>query len=206
MRIAAARWYSRAAIELSALAEDEVDGLFNYASGDISLKSFDYLSVHGPAKGRKLPEQELVAKLRRFCPLADSIVMHPDTMYDFELYKVLGSSLVVENLDDRKTFGQSVDDLEHVFRQLPAAGFCLDLAHAKSVDPTMDLAHELAHTFKTRLRQVHLSSIGPDQHHCPLTESDWVLFQPVLKHCQDVPWIFEELPSDSILSSIDPSR
>ena len=50
--------------------------------------------------------------------------------------------------------------------------------------------------FRSRLRQVHLSSLR-NEHHVPLTESDEDLFGEVLDRCRDVPWILEALPPAS---------
>ena len=46
-----------------------------------------------------------------------------------------------------------------MFEALPRAGFCLDIAHAAAIDPSMRLAHELLDAFGPRLHQVHLSAL-----------------------------------------------
>src|SRR3954451_8668039 len=55
------------AVELSALAEDELDSLVAYM-GQRPKLPFRYLSIHGPSKARRLPEQKLVARLMRLAP------------------------------------------------------------------------------------------------------------------------------------------
>ena len=40
-------------------------------------------------------------------------------------------NLCVENMDKRKPVARTVDELEAVFGELPDAGFCLDLGHAR---------------------------------------------------------------------------
>jgi len=122
-------------------------------------------------------------------------VAHPDTLSDVGKYRALGTRLVLENMDDRKITGRVADELETFFEDLPDAGFCLDVAHVRSVDPTMDAAHELLDRFRSRLRQVHLSSLD-DGHHVPLTEDDERLFAEVLSRCRDVPWILEAWPPE----------
>jgi hypothetical protein len=77
---------------------------------------------------------------------------------------------------------------------LPDAGFCFDIAHAWSLDATMTLGDELLDAFRTRLRQVHVSSMGPSLHHVSLTDADEELFMPLLHRCLDVPWILEAPP------------
>ena len=65
--------------------------------------------------------------------------------------------------------GASPTSSRPFFEALPEAGFCLDVAHAWSIDPTMDVARELLDRFRSRLRQVHLSSLSGG-HHVPLTD------------------------------------
>jgi sugar phosphate isomerase/epimerase len=77
-----------------------------------------------------------------------------------------------------------------VFKELPRAGFCLDVAHIDSIDPTMAAGHKLVDRFRSRLRQVHLRSLTGD-HHVPLTEGDEELFSGILERRRDVPWILE---------------
>lgn len=183
------------AVELSALSEGELDGLGRYLTAEPPL-AFRYLSIHGPSKGRSLPEVSLVASLVRLTAGADAIVMHPDTISDAEPFLALGRTLVLENMDAGKNDGCTVEQLARWFEKLPEAGFCFDVAHAWSLDRTMGLAAELLDAFRSRLRHVHVSSLSPDLHHVPLSEEDEALFLPVLERCLDVPWILEAPPRD----------
>jgi hypothetical protein len=97
-------------------------------------------------------------------------------------------------MDFRKDTGRVAAELEPFFAALPEAGFCLDIAHAHSIDPSMNPAHELLERFGGRLLQVHLSSLDYDGHHVPVTEGDEWLFASVLDRCRDVPWILEAPP------------
>ncbi len=101
----------------------------------------------------------------------------------------------MENMDDRKTTGRVADEMEKFFEDLPDAGFCLDVAHVRSVDPTMEAAHELVDRFRSRLQHVHLSSLENGRH-VPLSDGDEGLFAEVLDRCRDVPWILEARPPD----------
>jgi sugar phosphate isomerase/epimerase len=124
-----------------------------------------------------------------------SVVAHPDALSDIVPYRALGTRLVLENMDDRKITGRVADEMESLFQKLPDAGFCLDVAHIRSIDPTMDAAHELLDRFRSRLRHVHLSSLDQGRH-VPLTDNDEGLFAEVLDRCRDVPWILEALPPE----------
>jgi hypothetical protein len=192
-QVAEALSVSPFAIELSALSEDELGGLEEYMRAEPALP-FRYLSIHGPSKARRLPEEDLVAHLQRLAADADAVVMHPDTIEDPLAYRPLGRKLVLENMDERKASGRNVHELEPFFGELPEAGFCFDIAHAWSIDPSMNLADELLSAFGQKLRHVHLSSLSPDSHHIPLSVSDEDLFRPQMARCLDVPWILEAPP------------
>jgi hypothetical protein len=183
--------YSTMAVELSALSETELPSLEKFFASPELLLPFLYVSIHGPSKQRKLPEPDLVDKLAGLVRHASAIVIHPDTIEDPMTYRALGSALVLENMDGRKAIGQTADDLAYYFDILPDAGFCFDIPHAASVDPSLALGHELLNDHGHRLRHVHLSSLDADSHHRSLTSADRDRFGPLLDRCRDVPWILE---------------
>jgi hypothetical protein len=182
------------AAELSALSEDELPSLIAYLDLNPILP-FRYLSVHGPSKERRLGERELVERLASLPPWVDAIVMHPDTIEDAPTYQLLGRRLVLENMDARKTDGCTADQLAAYFNALPEAGLCFDIAHAKSVDASMREGEAILETFGSRLRHVHVSSLDAEDHHVSLIPEDEALYQPLLQHCRDVPWILEAPPA-----------
>jgi hypothetical protein len=180
------------AVELSALSGDELPGLITYLLGKPPLP-FRYVSVHAPVKDQGLDEPALVEQLAELPVWVRSIVAHPDALSDARAFRPLGTRLVLENMDDRKKAGRTADEIEALFDELPDAGFCLDVAHAWSIDPTMVVAHELLDRYRSRLRHVHLSSLS-DGHHVPVAPADESLFADVLDRCRDVPWILEARP------------
>jgi sugar phosphate isomerase/epimerase len=180
------------AVELSALSEPELAGLMGYLAAKPRLP-FRYVSVHAPVKNRRLDDDNSARTLGQLPLWVRSIVAHPDALAQLAPYRALGTRLVVENMDDRKSTGRTADELETVFDELPDAGFCLDVAHAHSIDPTMQIANELLDRFRARLRQVHLSSLR-ESRHVALTREDEKLFASVLMRCRDVPWILEAPP------------
>jgi hypothetical protein len=179
-------------VELSALSGDELPGLIAYLRTKLRLR-FWYASVHAPVKD--LDEATVVSQLDELPLWVRSIVTHPDAVWELGPYRRLGTRLVMENMDDRKGTGRIADEIEPFFEELPEAGFCLDVAHAWSIDPTMGVASELLDRFRSRLRQVHLSSLGGG-HHVPLREQDQQLFADLLDRCRDVPWILEAEPPE----------
>ncbi|MBO0767936.1 MAG: TIM barrel protein [Solirubrobacterales bacterium] len=181
------------AVELSALSGTELPGLTEYLRSSPRLP-FRYVSVHAPSKDPSGDEAELLGRL----PLwVRSIVVHPDVLpSDLTPYRRLGSRLLIENMDARKTEGQSVAELAEIFTELPDAGFCLDVAHSWSLDHSAEqhLSHDLLDAFRRRLRHVHLSSLDEDGQHVELSLEHEELFAPVLDRCRDVPWILEASP------------
>lgn len=188
----AARLSSFAA-ELTALEESELPALLDFLADEPSLP-FRYLSVHGPSKGRQMSERDLVACLASLPKSVDAIVLHPDQIEDAALYAILGERLVIENMDARKRRGTVADEIEPLFEALPSAGFCFDVAHAWTVDPTMAAGDELLDRFASRLRHVHVSSISRELGHVPLSAEHEKLFSSLLSRCRDVPWILEAEP------------
>jgi hypothetical protein len=177
--------------ELAALSEDELPGLLAYLAGLQTSLPFHYLSVHAPSKGLRMAEAKLVDALARLPAFVHAIVVHPDVIDDPAEYRRLGARLVLENMDTRKRGGRTADELAPWFAELPEAGLCLDVAHARDVDPTMAGARELLDRFAPRLRHLHVSSLDGGGHHVPLTAADEEAFRPILRRCRDVPWILE---------------
>jgi hypothetical protein len=180
------------AVELSALSDDELPGLVDYLAAKPRLP-FRYVSVHAPVKNRLVDDASRAEMLNGLPLWVRSIVAHPDAMDDPGVFRQLGSRLVLENMDDRKSSGRTAEELGLVFEQLPAAGFCFDIAHSWSVDPSMAVASDLLDRFRSRLRQVHVSSLR-DGRHIPLTCDDEERFAAILDRCRDVPWILEAEP------------
>jgi hypothetical protein len=189
--VEAACQISTYAVELSALSGSELPGLLRYLQASPALP-FRYVSVHAPAKS--FSERTALGQLLKLPLMVRTIVAHPDTLSEPQAFTELGTRLVLENMDARKPTGRTADELQHFFDLLPEAGFCFDVAHAWSIDPTMDLAHELLNRFRSRLRQVHVSSLDGNDHHRPLRSADERRFAEVLARCSDVPWILEALP------------
>jgi hypothetical protein len=180
------------AVELAAHDAGELGGLVAYLAGRPRLP-FRHVSVHTPIKGALGADAERVAALDALPVGVRTLIAHPDTITDAAPWRALGRRIVFENMDARKAAGRTADELEALFGALPEAGFCLDIAHAHTIDPTLGVAGDLLDRFRGRLREVHLSSIRSGAH-TTLTEEDEALFGPVLSRCRDVPWILEAPP------------
>jgi hypothetical protein len=177
--LAAAQQFGTEAVELAALRADELVSLLDFLPA-VRLDAFTYVSVHAPTDGglhllEQLPER------------VETIVLHPGLAVD----TALGRRLALENMDTGKTVGRTVDELEPFFADLPEVGFCLDVAHVWTVDPSLEAGQELLDAFGTRLRQLHVSGIEPDGGHRPTTRADLHRYEPLLVRCRHVPWILE---------------
>ena len=183
------------AVELAALEAGELPALMAFLAERPRLP-FRYVSVHSPVKGvEALDDAARAAALTPLPLFVRSIVVHPDLITDPAPFRALGRRVVVENMDARKDDGRTAAELAPLMAELPDAGFCLDVAHAHTIDPSMEVAAELLDAFRGRLRQVHLSSIR-EESHVSLTREDEQLFAPLLARCCDVPWILEAAPPE----------
>lgn len=184
------RPYGVRALELSALRSSELTPLVE-AAGDLNLDGFDYVSVHAPSDYNGLDERDVVAMLREL-PASWPIVLHPDVVVDSTRWRFFGDRLCMENMDQRKSRGRTVPEMELIFRMLPEAGFCFDIGHARQVDPTMGVAIGLLQKFRARLREVHMSEVDPYGRHIPISFAASCSFRRVARFIpEDCPVILE---------------
>jgi len=114
------------AIELSALREEELDPLLQSLDAlQKDLRGFVYISFHAPSKREKLTESEFIAKLKPVALRGWAIIVHPDVISDFSLWKGLGAAVCIENMDKRKRVGRTAAQLKRVFEELPGSDVLL---------------------------------------------------------------------------------
>jgi hypothetical protein len=165
------------AVELSALRDHELPALVS-ALPSLDLRAFAYVSVHAPSKLQTLDEQT-VFDLLLHLPESWPIVAHPEILRTPSLWRRLGGRLCLENMDDRKTTGRTPGELRELFECFPDATFCLDLGHARQIDPTMASALRMLREFGGRLRQLHVSEVGARGEHLPLGATTRMSFAQV---------------------------
>jgi hypothetical protein len=187
--LARARREGFATIELTAIRNERVQALTVLLADDPgALDRFERVSVHAPARDFVDDPTPVLDSLRT---LPHDIVFHPDVYREQGWIRELTSRAVFENMDSTKTFGRGVGDLSATFAAFPDAGFCLDVAHVWTNDPTLALGHELLDAHGGRLRQLHVSGIEADGTHRPTTRADLELYAPLLERCGTVPWLLE---------------
>ena len=182
-------------LELSVMTEELLDSLVSFVRRDgHALDRFERVSIHAPVRVSR-PVKAVAETLAAMGEGWD-VVFHPDVYGSEPALRRLGRRVVFENMDIQKSFGRTASDLATVFAGHEEAGFCLDVAHVWTNDPTLGLADELLDSFGARLRQVHVSGIEPDGTHRTTTAADLDLYAPVLARCEHVPWLLEGEPAE----------
>jgi hypothetical protein len=178
-------------IELSALRQNELAPLIG-ALDSLDLSFFKYISFHAPSQLEQGTEKEVVTLLLEVVRRRWPVIVHPDVMEDFDLWGSLDELLFVENMDKRKSVGRTASELAVVFERLPKAFLCLDLGHARQVDPTMSEAALILERFGSRLGQLHISDVNSRSTHDPLTAGALMAFSRIAHLIPDeVPIVLE---------------
>lgn len=165
-------------VELSALRIAELPVIIA-ALEDLDLSSYTYVSFHAPSQFGEVSEADVLELLAPVREREWPIIMHPDAIRDYALWRDLGPALCIENMDKRKRTGRNVTELSAIFDCLPEAELCFDIAHARQLDPTMSQASMILSAFSDRIRQVHLSSLDVRSTHHPLNVSAILAYQRV---------------------------
>jgi sugar phosphate isomerase/epimerase len=155
------------AVELSALRPDELRPLVE-ASASLRLERYLHVSVHLPSAFSPEIEATVCALAQRL-PQEWPLIVHPDAIRDWELWRELGERVCIENMDKRKPVGQTRNHLLRVFEQLPEASLCFDIGHAHQIDPTMCEAVMILREFGDKLREIHVSEVNSDSKHDPIS-------------------------------------
>jgi hypothetical protein len=187
------RRYRVDVVELSALRIKELEPLVNDIC-NLDLSSFSFVSFHAPSYFEISEENFVVSLLQKVTQQGIPVIVHPDSIYDFGLWREFGELLLIENMDKRKTIGRTASELIQIFAPLPAAGFCFDIGHARQVDPAMVESYKLLDEHGFRLKQVHMSEVNTASHHEPMSSYAIQAFQRVARMIPfDVPVILETL-------------
>jgi hypothetical protein len=181
-------------VELSALRQDELHPLFEGLE-HLDLSSFSYISFHAPSSIHQEDEEAVVDVLLAVSKRKWPIILHPDAVHNFHLWRRIGDLLCIENMDKRKPIGRTVKELNEIFSELPCARFCFDIGHARQVDPTMNVAHFLLKEFGARLTQVHMSEVNSRSTHDRLSYASILAFQEVADMIPETIPIILETPS-----------
>lgn len=171
------------AVELSALRDHELPALVE-AARSLDLSGFEHVSVHAPSKLGQESEHAVFEQLSSLPPQWP-IIVHPELLLTPRLWRSLGRRLCLENMDNRKTRGRTLAEMRELFEEYPEASFCLDVGHARQIDPTMAVALRMLLEFGDRLVQLHVSEVGPRGEHQHVAATTRWAFERISPR---VPW------------------
>ena len=190
-------------IELSALREEELPRLMG-AMDRLPIGAYDYVSVHAPSQIRTMKESVVADLLQPCIDRGWSVVLHPDAIGDHGCWRDFGRLLCIENMDKRKEAGRTAVELRRHFHELPNASMCLDLAHARQVDPTLGIAREIIREYRERIVQLHLSELDVRSHHEPLSMAAVWAIREIAHLLPSCPVILESVvQADAIDSELE---
>jgi sugar phosphate isomerase/epimerase len=186
-------------IELSALRLAEMDTLVNVVAAQ-DLTDFEYVALHAPSNFGPSDEKAVVDT---FAALAHSnqwpVIVHPDTISNFELWRPLESMLYIENMDKRKPVGRTVEELDDIFARVPEARMCFDIAHARQVDSSMTEAYRILRNFRNRIRHLHFSEVGSDSRHRQVSDGAFRGYKEIASGIpSDLPVVLESVVSEDV--------
>jgi hypothetical protein len=137
------------------------------------------VAFHAPSAIDPSFELAAIELLERVAARGWPIIVHPNAMHTPAAWARFDALLCIENMDKRKPVGQTAADLAGIFAVLPQASFCLDLGHARQVDPTMSEATAILQCFSQKLKQLHVSDVNTQSKHDPLSLESMLAFQRV---------------------------
>lgn len=158
------------AIEIACIRKEDLPRLLNLDAGK-NRQYFRHFSLHAPSDIAYGDNAEtrlaltLIEEAHRRLQF-DLVVIHPESVRDWGIFENVSFPFGIENADHRKGFGQTVEDLEGIFKKIGCGSFVLDVNHCFANDASMALAEELLDNFYGRLGEVHLS--GFIKYHEPL--------------------------------------
>jgi len=155
-------------VELSALRFEELEPMIGELES-LPIASFRHVSFHAPSYFPEEAEESVVNLLRRVKSKGWNIIVHPDVIRNYWLWKPFGSTLLVENMDRRKPIGRTPGELDEIFKLLPEARLCLDVAHARQMDTTLTLLSQLISHFSSRIAEIHISELDSRCQHQPMS-------------------------------------
>ena len=140
------------------------------------LALYELVTIHAPwTNGARYNKDssDILSKLKDICSELKiyGIVVHPNTVDDYEILKKSGLPFLIENMDNRARCGTHPSEFEKL-KQDYNFGFVLDLQHAYMHDPTMQLAGELMEAMEGRIREFHVSGELKGNPHSLLCRAD----------------------------------
>ncbi|MCH8149530.1 MAG: hypothetical protein IH987_16355 [Planctomycetes bacterium] len=179
------------AVELSALRERELAPLMRDLK-TLDVAQFGHVSIHAPSALHTYDEADIMRLLSPAREAGYMIIVHADVITHHRAWRKLGRQLCIENMDKRKRTGRTASELRDLLDSLPQARLCLDLAHARQVDPSLSETIAILCEFPTRIGQLHVSELNAESRHESLSYGAVAAIQSILGFLPtDVPAILE---------------
>lgn len=160
------------AVELGYSTTDRSNQLKNLEISD--FQGFSYVSIHAPSNfnyGKNKETEETLNLIQESHKKFNFsvVVIHPNLVSDWNVFNNYDLPFAIENMDHRKKFGRTVEDIKKVFQNNKHLKFVLDLNHCYSNDKTLKLASDFYEKFQDRLCEIHIS--GFLEYHEPLFQT-----------------------------------
>jgi len=172
------------------------------------VNKYSYVSIHAPWKeiryGDNDATKRILQKLRQWCGVIPigGIVLHPDTIGNFEMLDNSELPFVIENMDRRKAYGTHPDQFRDLVLKYNI-GFVMDVQHAFEHDSSMQLAREFLGVMGDRLQHMHVSGYSKSEIHCPTHYAvNREAITEILEMNIDVPKILEGIISADVYKTI----
>lgn len=158
------------AIEINCI---DINNLYRFSkiTKTYLLKNFSYISLHAPAKNFYYRDNlksrsilELIFKLNKEIEL-NCVIIHPDKVLNWKLFKNYPLNFAVENMDARKKTGKTAKSLTPILKKTNFK-MTLDLNHCFTNDTSMRLAKNFIKKYENKIAQAHVS--GYIESHQPL--------------------------------------
>ena len=183
-------------LELHCINEETLDYILEHRLRfATNIKS---VSLHAPTMKIKYDDSEkshrVLHKIELVCAKYNihNVVFHPDLVLDWDvLNDYTNIPVSIENMDDRKKFGKTVEDIGNILERYNF-GLTVDLQHCFVNDETMQLAQDFQNKFKSRIVEYHISGFQEDLLHYPLykTRQDGII--KALKY-KNIPIVIESV-------------
>ena len=149
------------------------------------LAKFKYKSIHLPVVNNdkfisypdKSAEESLKIIDRIISKISiNTILIHPDQVRDFDWAKSrYGSLLAFENMDSKKKFGKTLEEMMKVFEICPEAKWVFDVNHLYTNDKSMKSSGDFFNALSNKLTHYHISGYGGFHDALCLSKEDIIL-------------------------------
>lgn len=176
--------FSDEAIELSLT---KIDKIGNSITEEVLslLNKFKYKSIHLPVVNNgdfiSYPDKSVEESLKIIDGIIGKIsinvvLIHPDQVRDFDWAKSrYGSLLAFENMDSKKKFGKTLEEMMRVFKICPKAKWVFDVNHLYTNDKSMKSSNDFFSSLSDRLTHYHISGYGGFHDALCLSKEDIIL-------------------------------